>query len=66
MKHNEFKVEALIPHFVHLALSAAILVVGCEALKKLRHIHKGVKEIREGRLEIEEGRREIIGKEVKK
>lgn len=66
MKHNEFKVEELIPHFVHVALSTAILVIGCEVLKKLGHVHKGLKEIHEGHKEIERGREEIFHREGKK
>ena len=51
----------LIPHIVHAALGATIIVLSCEILKKLHRVGKGVKEIREGRKEIEKGREEITG-----
>lgn len=61
MKKEGFKPVMLIPHIVHAALGATIIVLSCEILKKLHRVGKGVKEIREGRKEIEKGREEILG-----
>lgn len=68
MKNYNFERELpnLIPHFVHLAIGAATIVLSCEILKKLHHLRKGMKEIREGQEEIKAGRREILGHDKKK
>lgn len=68
MKNYSFEDELphLIPHFVHLLLGTAAIVLSCEVLKKLHRIHKGLKEIHEGQKEIAEGRAEIMGRDKKK
>lgn len=50
MKNYSFEEELphLIPHFVHVAMSAALIVLSCEILKKLCRVRKGLKEIQEG------------------
>ncbi|MDE6144358.1 MAG: hypothetical protein K2F94_09835 [Muribaculaceae bacterium] len=50
MKKYNFEEELphLIPHFVHVAMGAALIVLSAEILKKICKVHKGLKEIKEG------------------
>lgn len=68
MKKYNFEEELphLIPHFVHVVMGAAAIVLSVEILKKLCKVHKGIKEIKEGHEQIAEGRREMLGIEKKK
>lgn len=62
MKKNAHCAEVIIPHAIHLGMSVALIVMTAEILKKVCHIHRGLKKIHEGRKEIAEGRKEILGK----
>lgn len=68
MKKYNFEEELphLIPHFVHVAMGAALIVLSAEILKKICKVHKGLKEIKEGHEEMAQGRREVLGIEKKK
>lgn len=59
MKKCNFERD-LLPHIVHVAMSAAVIVLSAEILCKVHHIKKGLKEIREGRNELEKAEPALI------
>lgn len=52
----------MIPHCLHIMIGVATLVIACESLKRIAHIHKGLRDICEAHKQLEVGKKELLGK----